>query len=166
MLEHLHECEKILPQLLRDKKSWNSVYVDYHHPFVARLWRQWGERRIYLHQIWSCKREQSLLHPHPWPSSMKVIQGQYEMGVGYAHNPQHLSEPEIAATIVLGPGSEYEMCHINSWHYVRPLTQSSFSLMVTGAPWSRMVHKSTYILRELQEAQKEVIFREFERIYG
>lgn len=162
MLKNLFNIEKQLPELLDNKDNWHSVYVDYHKPFVKRLWKQEGDLRIYLHQIFPCEKEESLLHPHPWPSAMKVISGFYEMGVGYSDTNK---EPIIASTLILPENSYYEMVDINSWHYVRPLENPSFSLMITGVPWKRESPKSSYPLRELQEDEKLIIFQEFEKYY-
>lgn len=162
MLNKIFNIEKQLPKLLENKDSWHSVYVDYHKPFVKRLWKQEGDLRIYLHQIFPCEKEESLLHPHPWPSAMKVISGFYEMGVGFSDTNQ---EPIIASTLILPENSYYEMIDINSWHYVRPLEKPSFSLMITGTPWKRESPKSSYPLRELYTDEKLIIFEEFEKYY-
>lgn len=162
MLNKILNIEKQLPQLLENKDNWHSVYVDYHKPFVKRLWKQEGDFRIYLHQIFPCEKEESLLHPHPWPSAMKVISGFYEMGVGYSDTNK---EPIIASTLILPKNSYYEMVDVNSWHYVRPLDKPSFSLMITGTPWKRESPKSPYPLRELYEDEKLIIFQEFEKHY-
>lgn len=90
--------EKELKSHLQDENSWNSVYVDYHKPYVKRLWKQIGANRVYLHQITPYERSESLLHPHPWPSAMKVIGGTYEMGVGYSPTK---NIPVIASTLIL-----------------------------------------------------------------
>ena len=162
MLEQLYQLEKELPQLLQDEKSWNSLYVDYHKPYVKRLWKPVGNYRIFLHQIFPCEKSESLLHPHPWPSAMKVVGGIYEMGVGYSQTNE---KPVIASTLILPVNSYYEMADINSWHYVRPLDKPSFSLMVTGKPWKREVPKSDYKMRELNAEEKRVIFDEFRNLY-
>ena len=162
MLTDLFNLEKELASHLADTESWNSVYVDYHKPYVKRLWKQIGENRVYLHQITPCERAESLLHPHPWPSAMKVIQGAYEMGVGYS---QTKDLPVIASTIILSKDSYYEMVDINSWHYVRPLGDASYSLMLTGKPWKREVPKSSYPLRELGSNEKHEIFSVFKKAY-
>jgi hypothetical protein len=161
MLNKLIEIEKNILDYLSDENSWNSVYVDYHHPYVTRLWRQIGQERIYLHKILPCETNQSLLHTHPWPSAMKVIKGRYEMGVGYSENAS-TSTPVIASTLILPKHSYYEMADINSWHYVRPLDDSpSYSLMITGKPWGRESPKSDYVLGELRNYEKTDIFSVF-----
>ncbi len=57
------------------------------------------------------------------------------------------------------------MVDINSWHYVRPLGDVSYSLMLTGKPWKREVPKSGYPLRELSISEKEDIFSVFRQSY-
>lgn len=162
MLNHLYELEKNLAKHLQDEISWNSLYVDYHKPYVKRLWKQVGDFRIFLHQIFPCERSESLLHPHPWPSAMKVISGLYEMGVGYSESN---IKPIIASTLILPENSYYEMVDINAWHYVRPLEKPSLSLMITGVPWKRETPKSSYKMRELDEGEKRTIFDEFRKLY-
>lgn len=161
MLDKLFDIEKILPKLL-EQDIWNSVYVDYHKPYVKRLWTTLDIYRIYLHQIFPCNKEDSLLHPHPWPSAMKVIQGTYEMGVGYSESEK---EPVIASTLILPINSYYEMIEPHAWHYVRPLQQASFSLMITGTPWERKSPKSTYPLRKLNLEEQNIILNTFKQYY-
>ncbi len=162
MLEQLYQLEKELPTHLQDESSWNSLYVDYHKPYVKRLWKSVGDYRIFLHQIFPCEKAESLLHPHPWPSAMKVVGGIYEMGVGYSETNEL---PVIASTLILPVNSYYEMADINAWHYVRPLDKPSFSLMITGKPWKRESPKSDYKMRELHEDEKRIIFDHFRELY-
>ena len=83
MLDVLEAVEQKLPELLRDEAGWNSLFIDYHPPTVERLWRTWGEYRVSLHRIHPCERGTALFHPHPWPSAMRILSGEYEMAVGY-----------------------------------------------------------------------------------
>lgn len=123
-----------LPELLRDTEGWNSLYINYHHPYVERVWRQWGNYRICCHRIHPCPAgERPLFHPHPWPAAIRLIEGQYESAIGYSRDEQ---PPPYVATAVLAAPSMYEMCHPNGWHYVNPMRQPALSLMVTGKPWS------------------------------
>ena len=78
-----------------------------------------------------------MFHPHPWSSAIHVIEGQYEMGLGFGEG---LKEPEVFSTILTYGGMYYEMPHRDGWHYVRPLTVTS-SIMLTGEPWDREMPK-------------------------
>src|SRR5690348_11598928 len=118
MLQIMIEMEAKLKVLLADRARWNSVYVDYHKPYVERLWTQVDSVRVYLHRIHPCTRDEALFHPHPWPSAMRILQGKYEMAVGYGKG---MNPPPKAATLVLETGSSYEMIDPDGWHYVRPL---------------------------------------------
>lgn len=162
MLNDLLNIEKELARHLAEEDTWSSVYVDYHKPYVKRLWKQIGTHRVYLHQIASCERSESLFHPHPWPSAMKVIEGVYEMGVGYSKTNE---APVAVSTLILPKNSYYEMVDIDSWHYVRPLSTVSYSLMLTGAPWRRDAPKSDYPLRQLGSDEKRAIFDLFRKEY-
>jgi hypothetical protein len=85
---------------------------------------------------------------------MRVISGNYEMGVGYGVGEKI---PPVATRLILGPGSEYEMTDPDSWHYVRPIKRSTVSVMVAGKPWGRVSPKSDKVLKPLSEKQKTAI---------
>jgi hypothetical protein len=162
MLDVLYDVEKELPHLLADENAWHSLYVDYHPPIVERLWLPWHEYRIALHRIHPCAREEALFHPHPWPSAMRVLAGEYEMAVGYGLDGQ---APPIAALLIATGDLRYEMTDPNTWHYVRPIGAPTLSLMVTGKPWNPAAPKSHPELRALTAAEKAVLFDFFRQRY-
>ena len=162
MLELLHIVEGVLPHELNREKIWKSLLVDYHPPTVERLWFDNADFRAYLHRIHPCGPGEALSHPHPWPSAMKIISGHYEMCVGYGKG---LEKPPVAATLILGPGSEYEMTDPDAWHYVRPLETPSLSLMVTGKPWERPAPKSDKKLGPLEPEAVQEILQAFRAYY-
>ncbi|MBP6912942.1 MAG: hypothetical protein KBB86_03345 [Candidatus Pacebacteria bacterium] len=164
MLEVLHQIESELPRLLEIdmNKYWHSLLVNYHPPMVERLWYDWNEFRICLHVIHACTTDEALFHTHPWPSAMRIVHGSYEMGIGYGTGE---TEPPIAAKVMLGPGCEYEMVEPDGWHYVRPLTETTATLMVTGKPWGRSSPKSDKPLGPLSGARVEEIKNIFRKYY-
>jgi hypothetical protein len=162
MLDILFQVEQALPQLLEDESDWQSLLVDYHPPTVERLWTAWQGYRVYLHRIHPCEREQALFHPHPWPSVMRVLDGEYEMAVGFGAGTQ---TPPVAALMVARGDFRYEMTHPDSWHYVRPLGRPTLSLMVTGKPWDRQAPRSTTPLRRLQPDQVAELLRSFRSLF-
>lgn len=164
MLEVLSRVEAALPSLLPKRDQWNSVFVDYHPPFVKRLWTPFegGDYRIYLHCILPCERGTALFHPHPWPSAMVVLQGTYEMAIGHGKGD---TPPPVAATLMLGPNSRYEMTDPDSWHYVRPIGEQVLSLMVTGKPWGRAAPMSATPLHPLSDSSRRSLFASFDNIY-
>lgn len=141
MFDILCAVEEELPTLLT-QRDWHSLHVTYEPPEVERVWRQWGKYRVLLHRIHPPPAEaKPLFHPHPWPSIVKVLAGQYEMGVGYGTG---LAEPPLAMKLVVGKGSTYAMEELDAWHYVRPLETPSYSLMVTGVPWTREMPRADH----------------------
>jgi hypothetical protein len=150
MLDVLAGVERELPALLRDDTRWQSLYVDYHPPTVERLWARWGEYRVFLHRIHPCGPGEALFHPHPWPSAMRVLEGEYEMAVGFGPG---MAVPPVAALMVARGDFRYEMTHPDSWHYVRPLGKPTLSVMVTGKPWARESPRSTKTLATLRPEQ-------------
>jgi len=135
MFDILQKIEgDILPGLLQDSSIWSTLLIDYEFPVVERLWLQHEGFRIYLHRISPCKGR-ALLHPHPWPSAVKIIRGAYTMEVGSGPTDERRTAPDAAAKIHLQAESGYEMVDPNGWHSVSPDSYPSYSLMVTGSPY-------------------------------
>lgn len=139
MLKKLAEVEEALPLLLPYGEDWNTLLIDYEHPHVHRLsWQYDKEHRVLLHKIHPCDEGAALIHPHPWPSAMRIYLGAgcsgYEMVVGRGSPDEET--PSIPAKLVLQHGSTYEMLHEQSWHSVRPIDGSIYSVMVIGRPFA------------------------------
>lgn len=135
LIEKLQQIERVkLYELLCNPSIWKSLDVDYHSPHVERLYCQLGNYRISLHFIHPCEKGESLFHPHPWPSAIHVIDGVYEMGMGFGKG---LEEPEVFSTIISHGSMYYEMPHKDGWHYVRPIDKVCGSVMLSGEPWDR-----------------------------
>lgn len=166
MLEILERVESLLPQLLTDLNNWRSVYVDYHPPYVQRLWASVTiddqTYRVYLHRILPCDLSEALFHPHPWPSAMRILSGRYTMIVGYGKGD---TIPPVTMTLSLPPQTTYEMIHMDSWHAVCPDGEPAYSLMVTGAPWERKSSKSSYQLQPLTDELQREILEFFRSVY-
>ncbi len=128
MIQILSDVEEKLHSLITDSK-FNSMYINYHKPFVSRIWFQYGEYRVYLHKIFACKDSEVLYHPHPWQSAIRIIKGRYEMGIGHSKTKK---SPITDCKLILPSGTLYEMTEEDSWHYVNPLQEPVYSLMITG----------------------------------
>ena len=162
MLEVLYAVERDVPRMLLDEAAWKSVYIDYHPPTVERLWQRWGDYRVYLHRIHPCGPGEALFHPHPWPSAMRILSGEYEMAVGHGKGE---AVPPVAALMIAAGDFRYEMTDPDAWHYVRPIRGPSLSLMVTGRPWDRPAPRSSKPLVPLTEAQRAELFVLFRQHY-
>jgi hypothetical protein len=167
MLDVLNRIEKeILPQLLTDASPWKSLYVDYHPPFVQRLWTSVDvdgkPYRVYLHRILPCELKDALFHTHPWPSAMRILSGRYTMIAGHGEGN---ATPPVSMTLSLPAGASYEMVHPDSWHAVCPEGEAAYSLMVTGAPWPRESPKSPYPLQPLPADLQAEILQFFRSAY-
>jgi len=151
MLEKLEEIKRILPELLLEKlldNQLHTMYIDYHKPFVSRIWFQHDDIRVFLHKIEVCKSSsEALYHPHKWDSAMEILNGTYEMGIGYSQTNEI---PKTCCKIILNTGNQYEMTEPDGWHYVRPIT-NCYTLMVTGRLNGRqMPIEPTKKFRELE----------------
>jgi hypothetical protein len=170
MLDVLSEAEQQLPQLVKSLDGWRSLFVNYHAPFVERLWRPFGtEHRLFLHCIHRCSVKEALLHPHPWPSAIRVLEGLYGSLIGAGSGTE--TPPVVYQTVVQASPQtayRYAMLHPDGWHAVIPLTGYVYSVMVTGKPWNRPIPSVTQeavgSLRELSPERAEellAVFREF-----
>lgn len=162
MLAVLEEALERLPAWLQDG-AWESLDIDYHPPRVERLYRPWGERRVYLHALHPCAESEALFHPHPWPSAMRVLEGRYEMGLGHGAGEQ---PPPIAARLVAEGPMSYEMTDPDAWHYVRPLGGLAWTVMVTGRPWERSSPRSPRPLSPLPRARADELLAHFQALLG
>lgn len=135
MIQYLLNTEEILADLLT-RHELHSMCIDYHPPTVKRIWFQVGDLRIYLHKIYPCdKSADALYHPHPWQSAIRIIEGKYEMGIGHSATKR----PPLVTDckLVLPSGSMYEMLDQDSWHWVNPIKDPVYTLMVTSKPNKR-----------------------------
>lgn len=164
--EALARAEKALPELLQDALGWHSLDVNYEPPHVERLWRPFADDfRLYLHRIHPCDR--ALYHPHPWPSAIRLVEGEYEMGVGYSDASYTAPgfSPPTAAKLILTKGSMYVMDDRDGWHYVKPLGGPSLSIMITGRPWARWAPKADFTLSSLSADKERALLEDFARYY-
>lgn len=133
MINRLIEIKEILPDLLLDKASSgeiNTMYIDYHKPYVSRIWFKHDDLRVFLHKIEPCKDNiEALYHPHKWGSAMEILQGKYEMGVGHSTTNE---TPKTDCRLILPTGCMYEMTEPDGWHYVNPIDEPCYTLMVTS----------------------------------
>jgi hypothetical protein len=127
---------RYLPGLLASREGWNSVHVLYHPPRVERLWIQHGNVRVFLHRIYPCDPGDSLFHPHPWPSAVRIMSGRYEHLIASVGNRAQPDHGPVLNRAILVAGAEYQMTHPDAWHSVRPLDGPSDSIMVTGPMYS------------------------------
>lgn len=146
------EREQILDILSQPIEKFKTLYVDYEHPYVERLQYNLEDGyRLFFHVIHTCKTEEALYHPHPWPSAMHILEGKYETGVSYSEVEEHYKHTETGelneliaknevAKFIIGSNlsnkdlAYYQMLNPNGWHYVRPL-ETCYTVMLTHTPW-------------------------------
>lgn len=166
MIDKLLDAQKKLLYLICTSKI-ESMYIDYHKPFVKRIWFQYGDYRIFLHSIEPCgESSDSLFHPHPWDSAVKIIKGKYEMGIGHSETD---TIPKIDSRMIIGEGTIYEMVEKDAWHYVNPIENKVFSLMITGKKNNRkmpVLPESNKNFRKLTKKECEEILIVFMEHYN
>src|SRR5512135_336441 len=162
MLDVLARLEAELPALLLDDDRWQSLDINYHPPFVERLWTSWNDYRVSLHRIYPCTEADALFHPHPWPSAMRILDGRYEMAIGYGSGS---TPPPIAARFIASADVRYEMTDPDAWHYVRPIDWPAMTIMVTGKPWKRESPPVGRTLQPLDPARRAELMSWFRKKY-
>lgn len=164
MIDKLKQIEdKLLLDLLSKPELWNSLLIDYHPPIVERVWTQLGNYRLMLHFIQPCEAKDALFHPHPWPSAIHVLHGAYEMGLGFG--PGLVDPAKMGTIFVENGGMYYDLTHIDSWHYVRPIDGPCASIMLIGPKWDREEIKSDEPLKPLSDIKKDIILNWFKDFY-
>ena len=118
---------------IEQPELWQTLVIDRRKPITHRAWIMHGDTRICLHGFEPCQREEAFLHPHPWPSAMLVLDGSYDMHVGYAAAPES-RQPDDVISLQLAAGSTYDMSVPGAWHKVVPRTRC-YSLMINGPRW-------------------------------
>lgn len=150
--------------LLSDPSKWKSIDVDYHPPHVERLYTNIGSIRVCLHKIHPCDPDEALLHPHPWPASFKVYKGMYLTEIGSSSTSE---PPKESVKVNLSAGSMISMTNPNDWHYVAPIDEPVYTMMINGAPYEKThpgVKKASKKLFPLKEFAKEDLLREFKKL--
>lgn len=138
MIKQLNNIIKILPDLIKHPEKWDSLIINRRKPFTYRAFHifkggEFDGIRVCLHKFDPCDEVEAFFHPHPWPSAMMVLVGQYKMRVG-GDDDLNCSKPSIFAELILAPGSQYSMADPGGWHSVQPL-ETCYSVMVNGPPW-------------------------------
>ena len=118
---------------IEQPELWQTLVIDRRKPITHRAWIMHGDTRICLHGFEPCQREEAFLHPHPWPSAMLVLDGSYDMHVGYAAAPES-RQPDDVISLQLAAGSTYDMSVPGAWHKIVPRTRC-YSLMINGPRW-------------------------------
>jgi hypothetical protein len=169
MIEELKELIKSdeFKTWLSNPELWDSLDVDYHPPRVERVWMPFNDKRVSLHVIHPCDRKEVLLHGHIWESAMYVlpIGGKYEHGVGYK-NKFPYNSMEIVCTQEFTGDVYYEM--LNKWgaHYVRPIGQPVFTIMISGpVKWEENKTKVDKKLEPLSKERKIEILETFKNYF-
>jgi hypothetical protein len=159
-LQTLNKEIQNLPDYLANRDGWVSLLIEKYPPVIHRLfYRINDDYSIYLHKLFNCHGERAYMHSHSWPFALKLIEGSYEMGVGYSSDRD--KPPESTFKTIVLPGNVYEMITPDTWHYTKPLPgcDYSYSVMVVG---NRIRPRLAQNTSPLTEQQKSELFDYFE----
>lgn len=146
LLEHLIRHGAYInppPKGFAHRSNFDSLVINRRKPHTYRAFcypdiPELKGTRICLHRFEPCSEDEAFLHPHPWPSAMMILKGQYRMRVGCS--PDMASKPVMVMDTVLSAGSVYVMEEPKGWHSVQPIT-TCWSIMVNGQPWGDKAHE-------------------------
>lgn len=165
----LHYLEPTIQELLEIPEIWKTLDVNYHPPRVERLYTIFEEYRIFLHVIHRTENK-CLYHKHRWAAAFKQLFGSYEMGITYSSEE---IESDVAhglpdlAKFIISKGSYYELTQTDALHYVKPISDKSFSIMLTKNlyPEASFRKESLEIkLDELSESRKIELLTTFKML--
>ena len=159
LLNELNTIIEHLPSYL-SKKGWESLLITKHPPVIHRLSLQTNEdRALYLHKLHYCgDKTHAYMHSHPWPCAVHVVQGGYEMGVGFSKDLA--DSPDALYTTRVYAGHSYEMNSADVWHYTKPIGDT-YSIMLVGRRWRKRRAQNTEPLNWLQRDQLRTFFEEW-----
>jgi len=147
----LKSLEPEIKLLLNDKSIWKSLDIDYFPPIVERLYCEYQGFRIFLHVI-HLTENQCLFHKHRWPAAFKQLKGAYEMGITYSElelSSNEVYNLPVLARIILNEGSYYEMTQTDCLHYVKPITEVFYSLMITNELYPEAIFRKGDLNKKL-----------------
>ena len=133
MLYKLYEAMELVPQLVSKREIWDSLIVNRRKPYTYRVFTTLPNGlRLCLHKFDPCDTHEAFSHPHPWPGAFTILNGSYQMSVGYSVNKE--AKPDLATSMELTKYSCYEIINPLTWHSVVPL-ETTYTVMINGAPW-------------------------------
>ena len=133
MLCKLYEAMDLLPQLISKREVWDSLIVNRRKPYTYRVFTTLPNGlRLCLHKFDPCHTHEAFSHPHPWPGAFTILQGAYNMKVGYSVDRQQ--KPDSVVDLELSKFSCYEIINPLTWHSVIPL-ETTYTVMINDTPW-------------------------------
>jgi hypothetical protein len=131
MLQQLHELiNGPLPGMLENPDMWKSLIVNRRYPHTYRVYHNLPNgNRICLHRFDKFADGEAFYHPHPWPGAFLVLDGKYQMKVGFAKDRE--SPPQDVMEEMLSKGSAYSITNPLTFHSVVPL-DTTYTVMLNG----------------------------------
>lgn len=168
MLELLEKFEReVIPDLIRQPEVWKLKHFVFDKPGfrIQRLYAPVGENTVRLHRFEPYgPRSAAMIHHHVWPMAARLLEGEYEMQVGYTEGN---AEPPCLMRLMMQAPMAYEMMDVNIWHSVRPLKQT-YTVLIHGPefPINRGDPNEggvTYLNRS--DERRDELLAEFHRFY-
>lgn len=156
-INFLISIENDIKELVKNANVWKTLDVDYFPPRVERLYTDHNGYRIFLHAIHKTDQE-CLYHKHRWPAAFKQLKGSYEMGITYSEKEISSTEVHKLPTLskfLINEGSYYEMTQTDCLHYVKPISDISYSIMITYDLYPEATLRREIVDKKLYELSNE-----------
>jgi hypothetical protein len=157
-----YEISRLKEYLQDPHKLWSSLLIEKYPPVIHRLSLKLSiTRTLVLHRLFKCQNTHAYMHSHSWPFAIKVIEGGYEMGVGFSSRRN--VTPSVTYTTYVGAGNSYEMCSSDVWHYTKILepVQESYSIMLIGPRQRPRYAQNNFPLNVEQRAAIFTFFKSY-----
>jgi hypothetical protein len=132
MINELEDILSSIPKLLLNNKL-DTLLINKYPPIIHRISIKISDNRtLFLHKLFNTEEKKALMHSHSWNFACKVLQGKYEMGIGFSSDRN--KPPASIYTSFVKAGDIYEMTSPNIWHYTKPTSDTaySYSVMLIG----------------------------------
>lgn len=153
--------------MLNHSILWDSLIINRRKPYTYRVFTQYKDLRICLHEFEDCTNTESFVHPHAWPAAFTVLEGGYNLKIGQSKNT--LDTPENWHTLNIMAGSSYEMIDPLEWHAITPFEKTT-TIMINGpkytTPHSAVRTTKGKDLEKIKEKDKEKFLKRIKNLLG
>jgi hypothetical protein len=105
--QYMVELTRLLPNVPAwlDACEWGSLRIDRHLPVIHRIFLPLSDTRtLYIHRLFNTGDAPAYMHSHSWPFALRLLKGDYEMGMGYSKRREVTPDPVQIVNVHAGTG--------------------------------------------------------------
>ena len=161
--------------------EFKSYVIDWVKPYEYRMFTDLpGDLRLSLQVFKKCNTDVVYYHNHPWYKEMKVIKGKLKHGISTSydtldyineidvHNNSNKIKQNEFSEMILSEGAIFSIKSPNAFHYMLPITDEVYCIMINKKPWfngPKAPHKIKEIHIEEQTRIKNVFLDKLTKKY-